>query len=225
MNRSTSSFLRLLPILLLACILGLPAAGVPASWESSIAEFEAKDKAQAPAPGGVVFVGSSTIALWKTLTADFPHHHVINRGFGGSELADSVYFADRIVIPYRPCMVILFAGTNEIEGGKTPQQIFAAFQAFVEKVQAALPAVAIGYIEITSSPSRWKSRDAVMATNRLIQNFCATRKNLKFIPVRGRLLGADGLPRKELFAADQLHLNPDGYRILADAVRPFLPPP
>jgi lysophospholipase L1-like esterase len=225
MNRSTSSCLRLLPLLLLVCLLGAPVAGAPAQWESSIAAFEAKDKVQAPAPGGVVFVGSSTIALWKTLAADFPHHRVINRGFGGSELADSVYYSDRIVIPYRPCMVILFAGTNDIEDGKTPQEIFAAFQAFVEKVRAALPGVAIGYIEITSSPSRWKSREAVLATNRLIQDFCATRKNLKFIPVRDKLLGADGLPRKELFVADQLHLNADGYRILAGAVRPFLPEP
>lgn len=225
MNRSTSPLLRVLPLLLLVCRLSSPVLGAPAQWELSIAGFEAQDKASAPAPAGVVFVGSSTIALWKTLASDFPHHQVINRGFGGSELADSVYFADRIVIPYRPCMVILFAGTNDIEDGKTPQEIFTAFQAFVKKVQAALPGVAIGYIEITSSPSRWKSREAVLATNRLIQDFCATRKNLKFIPVRAKLLGADGLPRKELFVADRLHLNADGYRILADAVRPFLPAP
>jgi len=225
MNRSTSSHLRVLPLLLLACLLVSRVAGAPAQWESSIAAFEAQDRASAPAPGGVVFVGSSTIALWKTLAADFPHHHMINRGFGGSELADSVYYAGRIVIPYRPCMVILFAGTNDIENGKTPQEIFAAFQAFVQKVQAAQPGMAIGYIEITSSPSRWKSRETVLAANRLIQDFCATRKNLKFIPVRGKLLGADGLPRKELFVADQLHLNAEGYRILADAVRPFLPAP
>jgi lysophospholipase L1-like esterase len=192
-----------------------------AQWEKEIAAFEALDRRQRPRPNGIVFVGSSTIRLWKTLGQDFPGLNVINRGFGGSVLADSTYFAPRIVIPYRPRQVILFAGTNDINAKRSPRQVAADFMDFAGAIHAQLPRTQLAYIELTSSPSRWNQRDAVIEANQIIQRLCA-RNNLAFIPVRERLFGPNREPRPELFIADQLHLNSAGYKILADSVRPFL---
>jgi lysophospholipase L1-like esterase len=36
------------------------------------------------------------------------------------------------------------------------------------------------------------------------------------------MLGEDGQPRPELFAADKLHLNQTGYRLWSSSVRPYL---
>ena len=108
----------------------VPAPDTPVKWEKEIAAFEAKDKENPPAKGQIVFVGSSSIKKWTTLQKDFPHHRVLNRGFGGSQLGDSVYFADRIVIPYAPRMVVVYSGGNDINAGKTPENVFASFQAF-----------------------------------------------------------------------------------------------
>ena len=118
-------------ILLIASLLLICGASPSEKWEQDIAAFEAADKASPPPQGAIVFVGSSTVRLWKTLAEDFPHHNVINRGFGGSELADSVHFADRIVTPYKPRLIVLFAGTNDINAGKSPEQVFSDFKAFV----------------------------------------------------------------------------------------------
>ena len=52
--------------------------------------------------------------MWQTLEVDFPGLRVLNRGFGGSELSDVVQFADRIVLPYRPRVVIVYAGDNDL---------------------------------------------------------------------------------------------------------------
>ncbi|MBB6050704.1 GDSL-type esterase/lipase family protein [Armatimonas rosea] len=193
----------------------------PKQWEKEIAAFEAADRKRFPRPGGIVFVGSSTIRIWKSLEKDFPGYNTLNRGFGGSQLPDSTHFAPRILLPYQPRQIVLFAGTNDINAKRTPRQVAQDFSDFVVTVRQLLPRTRLSFIELTSSPSRWAQRDAVVETNRIIQRLCQ-RNGVDFIPVREKLFGPTGEPRPELFITDKLHLNADGYKILAEAVRPFL---
>ncbi|MEP6671438.1 MAG: SGNH/GDSL hydrolase family protein [Chthoniobacter sp.] len=196
-----------------------------AKWEKEIAAFEAKDQENPPPKGGIVFVGSSSIRKWTTLAEDFPHHQVLNRGFGGSQLIDSVHFADRIVLPYEPRMVVLYAGSNDIHAGKSPGQVFADFRAFVEKIHAKLPKTEIAYISNAGNPSRWAEVEQVKAANAMIESYIQGKDGLKFINVFPRMLGSDGLPRPEIFVADRLHMNAAGYKIWTEIVGPFLPAP
>ncbi|WP_395139556.1 GDSL-type esterase/lipase family protein [Armatimonas sp.] len=193
----------------------------PKQWEKEIVAFEAADRKRRPLPGGIVFVGSSTIRLWKSLEQDFPGYGTLNRGFGGSQLPDATHFAPRILRPYQPRQLVLFAGTNDINAKRTPRQVAQDFSDFVLTVRQLLPHTRISYIELTSSPSRWAQRDAVVAANAIIARLCQ-RNGVDFIRVREKLFGPTQEPRPELFITDKLHLNADGYRILADAVRPFL---
>jgi lysophospholipase L1-like esterase len=193
----------------------------PQKWEKEIAAFEAQDRKGFPKPGGIVFVGSSTIRIWKSLERDFPGYGTLNRGFGGSQLPDSTHFARRILLPYQPRQIVLFAGTNDIAAKRKPRQVALDFSDFVLTVRWLLPRTRISFIELTSSPSRWAQRDAVVETNAVIQRLCQ-RNGADFIPVREKLFGPNREPRPELFITDRLHLNADGYKILAEAVRPFL---
>jgi lysophospholipase L1-like esterase len=174
-------------------------------WDADIAAFEAKDRTNPPPKGAILFIGSSSIRLWKTLALDFPEHKVINRGFGGSETGDSVHFADRIVLPYRPRLVVMYAGGNDINAGKTPEQVAGNFKAFVEKVQAKLPHTRIAYISIAPNPARWAQVERVKRANELIRHFTKTNSNLTFIDVFPHMLGEDGQPRPEIFVEDRLH--------------------
>ena len=202
----------------------LPIANAdPAKFEKEIAAFEQADREHPPEKGGIVFTGSSTIRKWKTLAEAFAGFRVVNRGFGGSQMEDSVYFADRIIIPHEPTVIVIFAGSNDINAGKSPDVVVENFKAFVAKVRASLPKTEIRYIEITSSPSRWTQRDKVSEANSRIRAFCETTPGVKFIAVREKFLGTNGEPREELFESDRLHPNADGYKILADAIRPLLP--
>lgn len=196
-----------------------------AKWEKEISAFEEKDKQNPPPKGGIVFVGSSSIRKWTTLAEDFPNHQVLNRGFGGSQLVDSIHFADRIVLPYEPRMVVLYAGTNDIHAGKSPEQVFADFQAFVEKIHAKLPKTEIAYISNAGNPARWAEVDRVKAANALIESYVKDQPGLKFINVFPRMLGSDGLPRPEIFGADRLHMNAEGYKLWTEIVGQYLPPP
>ncbi|EDY18272.1 lipolytic protein G-D-S-L family [Chthoniobacter flavus Ellin428] len=196
-----------------------------AKWEKEIAAFEQKDRQSPPPKGGIVFVGSSSIRKWTTLAEDFPHRVVINRGFGGSQLIDSVHFADRIVIPYEPRMIVLYAGTNDIHAGKSPEQVFADFQSFVEKIHAKLPKTEIAYISNAGNPARWADVEKVKTANSLIEKYIEGKPGLKFIDVFPRMLGTDGLPRPEIFGPDRLHMNAEGYKLWTEIVGPYLPSP
>jgi lysophospholipase L1-like esterase len=194
----------------------------PARWEKEIAAYEAADRANPPAKGGIVFTGSSTIRGWKTLASDFPDHHVINRGFGGSQIADATHFADRIIFPYAPRMVVLRAGGNDIHSGKSPERVFADYQAFVAKVRAGLPDAEIVFIGLAPAPSRWAQRDANRKLNQLVEQYTATVPGLKYVETYDTTVAADGSPREELFVKDRLHFNEAGYKLLAERVRPVL---
>ena len=196
-----------------------------AKWEKEIAAFEQHDRENPPPKNGIVFVGSSSIRLWSTLAEDFPQHRVLNRGFGGSEIADSVHFADRIVIPYAPRLVVLYAGGNDLNNGKTPERVAADFRAFVETVRAKLPDVEIAYISSAPNPARWAQIENVKALNAANAAFVAAQPKLKFINVFPHMLGDDGLPKPDIFRDDRLHMNPEGYKIWTRIIAPLLPPP
>jgi lysophospholipase L1-like esterase len=189
-------------------------------WAKEMAAFEEQDLKN-PAIGGVVFVGSSSIRLWD-LGKYFSRVPAVNRGFGGSEIPDSVSHADLLVIKHKPTTVIFYAGDNDIANGRTPQQILDDYKAFVAKVHAALPATRIAFIGIKPSIQRWALVDKVRAANALVRDYAGTDERLGFIDVDGPMLGWDEKPRKELFIADGLHMTPKGYEIWTAVVRPFV---
>lgn len=217
-------------ILLTACASAPPAPQGPpsipeqvskADWEQDMQRFAAQDAASPPPRHGVVFVGSSSIRLWETLAADFPGVPVINRGFGGSELRDSTFYADRIVIPYAPRQIVLYAGENDLQMGRTPQQVAADFRTFVERVRRDLPKVRIAYISNKPSPLRAGLLEAQRQANALIKTE-AGRLHVDYIDVFTPMLDANGQPRQELFVEDRLHMNRAGYELWRQKVAPYL---
>jgi lysophospholipase L1-like esterase len=195
----------------------------PVPFEADIKRFEAADAKNPPAKGGIVFVGSSSIVLWKTLKEDFPGYNVINRGFGGSQVSDSVRFARRIVTPYKPKMIVFFAGTNDIAGGKSAETVFNDYRAFVDIVRSELPTTRIAYISISPAPSRWSKLEEVKKANSLIRDYSLKERDLIFVDVFSSMLDEKGGPRPDLFGPDQLHMNPTGYAIWRKLVAPLLP--
>ena len=197
-----------------------PATTQADKWAKEMAAFEEQDRND-PAIGGVVFVGSSSIRLWD-LKKSFPDEPALNRGFGGSEIPDSVAHVDLLVIRHKPRIVVFYAGDNDIAAGRTPQQVFDDYKAFVTKVHTALPATRIAFIAIKPSILRWALVDKVRAANALVREYAAADDRLGFVDVDGPMLGWDEKPRKDLFIADGLHLTPKGYELWTTLVRPFL---
>jgi lysophospholipase L1-like esterase len=181
-----------------------------ARWEQAIAAFETQDKRNPPPQNAVLFVGSSSIRAWD-LPKYFPKRQVINRGFGGSEIADSTHFAERIILKHKPRVVVLYAGDNDIARGKTVLQVHANYRAFVARIHKALPKTHILFIAIKPSIARAKLMGTMKQANKLIAADCQRDKQTTYIDIFAPMLDRERKPRRELFVKDGLHLSHAGY--------------
>jgi len=186
-------------------------------WERSIRAFEAKDREAMPPRKAVLFVGSSSIRGWD-VERWFPERRVINRGFGGSQIVDSIEFADRIITPHEPRVIVLYAGDNDITAGKTPEAVSGDFGAFVAAVRKSLPRARILFVAIKPSIRRWKLAPKMRHANRLIREQIEKHEELRYIDIDTPMIGVDGMPMKDLFVGDGLHLSDKGYRMWSDLV-------
>lgn len=203
-----------------------PTAGLdPVSspeWAADMARFAAEDAAQPPPERPIVFTGSSSVRMWDTLARDFPEVPVLNRGFGGSQVRDSVWYADEIALRYRPRQIVLYAGDNDTHAGRSPAQVVADTRAFVARIHAALPGTQIALLGIKPSPSRANLLTVQRATNDALRTWAAGQRNVAYIDVFTPMLDADGVPRESLFIADRLHMNADGYALWREIIAPYL---
>jgi len=198
------------------------AVSEPPRGQAEIDRFEAADRAHYPAPGTIVFAGSSSIARWESLDKDFAGIPVLNRGIGGYTLHENVQSFDRIILPYKPPIIVLYSGENDLTEGRTPDDVFQDFQNFVALVHTKLPATRIVYVSIKPSIARWALTDSIRAANRLIRDYVGKDKTLQYIDVFTPMLDASGQLRRELYVEDGLHMNATGYAIWSRLIKPAL---
>ncbi len=198
-----------------------PAQEVPHRWEQLIRAFEESDRESPPPKGGIVFLGSSSFRRWD-LDRSFPGKGLINRGFGGSQMADALRYLDRIVLPLAPRTLFIYEGDNDIGNGKSPETVEREFRELVSRVHASLPMTKIVFVSVKPSIRRWHLIDKAREANALVRQIAEEDPLVDYIDADRPLLGPDGKPRRDLFVDDELHLNDAGYAIWADLVAPHL---
>lgn len=191
-------------------------------WDAEINALTEIDAKQTPPSNAVLFVGSSSIRLWKNLRTSFSQLNVINRGFGGSRLEDVNFYFDRIVVPYNPKTIVLYAGENDISDGIAPEKVLEDYRKFAVLAHTKFPKTNLYYVSLKPSPSRWKLADNFRKTNDLIKMEIAKDKRADFVDVWSPMLGANGEPMPDIFLEDNLHLNEKGYAIWREVLAKYL---
>ncbi|HPC95092.1 MAG TPA: GDSL-type esterase/lipase family protein [Sedimentisphaerales bacterium] len=193
----------------------------PNRFAKEIDAFEQWDSRNAFPAEPVLFVGSSSIRMWRTREG-FPDLPVINRGFGGSHISDVLYFFDRIVLPYRPKVIVFYAGDNDVAGGKPAERVLGDYCQFVDRVAAALPRTHVVFVTIKPSGQRWALWPEMHKANNLVRELCERNAGLFFADLASPLLDSRGQPDDSFFLADRLHLNAQGYAVWNKALAPIL---
>ena len=191
-------------------------------WEAAFARFAAEDAAHPVPPGGVLFVGSSSIRLWSDLEDQFALPVIVQRGFGGSQLSDCVKNLSRLVLRYHPRTVLVYAGDNDLAAGVAPHDVLKRFVAFVDGVHQELPDTKVAFISIKPSPARIRLLAQIRETNDLIRDYADDEGKVEFVDVFTPMLDESGAPRRELFRADALHLNAAGYALWRRVIGPYV---
>jgi len=195
---------------------------VPAPWyEREIQAFEAADLATPPTPGQVLFIGSSSIRMWKSLSDDMRPMPTLNRGFGGSKTRDVLAVFDRIVRPYKPRLIVCYCGDNDLGTDNTDAEAAAnGFIEFDRRARVEWPEVHVFYIAIKPSLARWKNWPAMERANALVRAYCEATPGATFLDTATPTLTDDGTPDPTIFLDDGLHLNEKGYAIWTRVIRP-----
>jgi lysophospholipase L1-like esterase len=196
----------------------------PRVWEDDIVAFEKADAADGHAPEGILFVGSSSFRFWKSLKRDMAPLPVTNRGFGGSRLTALIHYADRIIYPRRPAMVVIYCGDNDMTIGRrrSPGEVLREVQRLTGEIRAHLPEARIYYVSIKPSPSRMEFWPAMMKANWLIAEYMKTQPRMAFIDVSSAMFDADGALKLGIFTWDRIHMNEKGYALWTGIIRPLL---
>lgn len=231
LNSSSIQWRRLSLLSSLALVVGvraqsnIPVAAVGNRFEKNVLAYEVADRTNPPPQKAILLVGDSQFFRWKTLAEDLPDFTIVNRGIDSFQTSDLVFFADRLVVPYHPRMIVLHVGGNDVHAGRSPEQVLTDFKSFVAKVRAHFPAIPIAFSSLTPGPGRWEEAPKRKETNDLIKQYIATQPDLFFIDLWDAMLTADGKPRPDLWVADGVHPNHAGYLVRVKIMRPLLGEP
>ena len=195
-----------------------------AAFESEIRAFERKDSANAPVTGQILLYGSSTIRRWESFETDFAVKdlRVVNRGFGGSQTSEAIQYFERVVVPHRPKYLFFYEGDNDLNAGKSVEDVFSDYKTFIEMVKKQLPTTRLVLFSIKPSPSRIALFDKQKVLNKQLWQLVQQQKGVYFINTFSRMLDANGKPDPRLFKQDMLHMTADGYAIWTKQVQKLL---
>jgi hypothetical protein len=194
-------------------------------FAAKVADYQAEDRAHPPPKNAILFAGDSQFYRWKTIHEDLPGYTLINRGIDSFQLEHLIQYADRLILPYEPRLIVLHVGGNDVHNGKSPERVVADVKTLIALIRAKYPQVPILFSSITPGPGRWDEAPQRVATNAAVRDFIATQPNVKFIDLWSAMLTSDGKPREDLWVEDRVHPNHAGYLLRVALTRPLLGKP
>jgi lysophospholipase L1-like esterase len=194
----------------------------PTRFAKEIKAIESRYSGTQPSAGLIVFTGSSSLRRWENLQEFFPSKKIINTAFGGSQMSDLIYYADTVIIKYKPLQVFIYEGDNDIAAGEKPEDITREAALLLDRIHIKLPDTQIILISAKPSPIRWTLKDQYERLNAMYHDLEKGRSYLKYIDLWTPLIGSNGRPRGELYISDSLHINNDGYKLWAVEIKKVL---
>lgn len=191
-------------------------------YESEIKAYEAENKQIKPAKDVVVLYGSSSFRLWKNYVQDLAPYNVINRGFGGSTVAEALHYFDRAVLPLKPKVIFFYEGENDLPSGFSVDSTFALFLKMRELIQKKLPDTKFVPLSVKRSPSRKAIVEKQKLYNGMVRGIAMSDKNMAYIDIVPLQLTPQGTFDPDMFMPDSLHVSEAAYKKWAVRMKHYL---
>lgn len=195
---------------------------MPSWFDQEVDELERRNAARRGEQNLLLFYGSSSFTLWHDMADHFPEYNVVNHGFGGSTLVDCLEYFDRLVAAFRPAVIILYAGDNDLGNGGTPEGVLASLEHFLARKRATLGAVPMAYVSIKVSPARFPIMHRITYTNLILERRLADEADAAFINITKRMTSRGLVDFLQYYTEDPLHMNRAGYRVLGKSLSEYL---
>lgn len=189
---------------------------------SEIQAFEKEDSIAMPKSNEILLVGSSSFRIWKEFKEDLVGFPVTNRGFGGSQMSDAIFYFDRIVSKYQPKLILVYEGDNDLNAGKSPETVFNDYKIFAQLAKEKLPQTKVIFLSVRPSLARIKLKTEQTAFNKSLKKYCKQNKRFYYMDIQKEFYLPNGELMTDIFLDDKLHLNKKGYEIWTKAIRKVL---
>ncbi|MBU2946671.1 GDSL-type esterase/lipase family protein [Zobellia uliginosa] len=191
----------------------------PAMWANEIKRLKRRVSKLKTQENLIAVYGSSSVRLWVHMQKDLLPFHTVNLGFGGSTFAWCIHYFDEIFAEANPSKIVLYAGENDLNQGRTPQEVLADCHTLVGMVRAKYPNAALALISLKPSVEREQMIPLIIETNLLLSKYIITELNAQYINVFSHMISSDNRPIPELYLSDGLHLNKEGYAIWSSVIK------
>ncbi|MBL6754927.1 MAG: hypothetical protein ISQ11_00855 [Planctomycetes bacterium] len=165
-------------------------------------------------PGGVLFIGSSTIEYFD-LAAAFPGANVINRGIGDEDLAGLRERFAGAIDATACAAIVLYAGAVDFHRlGRPPEEIVEGVDELLDLASSSAPSARVLLLGILPGRGHSAAMAARLArANGALQGLAAARPMVSFVntarpPVTEEASGA----LEPRMSRDRIHLNQGGYK-------------
>ncbi len=221
--KTTGFNLPILTLLFLIFNTSLTVAQETLPFQKEVNSIVEKYQKQSLPNGGILFTGSSSIKMWRELDNYFPGTPIINTGFGGSQTHELLMHLDDLVLYLEPSRIFIYEGDNDVNAGKSTEEIISTFKELTSVIFRQLPESQIYLISAKPSPSRWDLKPQYLEFNQALKTYANSDQRLTYLDVWTPMLDENGNPKGELFIQDNLHMNEKGYAIWKSVLAPHVP--
>ena len=191
-------------------------------YDTQVAAIHARADQLKGAQPRLVLLGSSSFRFWPETDTVFSHFEVVNAGFGGSCFQDAWRLRDTLIYALNPDVLMIYEGDNDLNDRVPFDDIVATASMLLEDVSLRMPNLDVVVVAPKASPARYLMKDEYLELNASLRLLAMNHGAhwLDFWDVQHR---EDGALREDLFIADRLHLNDEGYAVWVHELRRQLP--
>lgn len=215
-------------LLLLLCCFGLPAAiGAQqiGRFDDEVAElvqkYDSIKQRQNSDKPTVVFVGSSSVRMWKNVEDLSKDHFIINTGFGGSTAEDLLVYTRPLILDHGPDQVFIYEGDNDVFMHQSLRKIMRRMRKITSQIWDQNPDCEVVIISAKPSIARWDFKKKYLRLNKKFSRWASRKDRMIYADV-WTPMAPDGELNQSLFIEDNLHMNSEGYWLWTQVLQPLL---
>lgn len=196
----------------------------PKTYEEKVAAFMSENAKLKE--GQIVFLGDSITAGYK-LNAHYSDLDLetYNRGISGDTANWIMARIQVSVLDILPSKIILMIGTNDINAGKSAEEIAVLYEHILELFSSQLPQTEVFCVSIIPQNTDY-SEDAaknnlrIQETNARIESL-AEKWGYQYVNLYDELKDENGFLKRS-YSTDGLHLGNKGYKVWTNTMKKFL---
>ena len=212
-------------------------------FEKSVRKYEETEIRE----GQILFWGSSLFTRWSEAYDNIPLEEVIlgkdgstvavNHGIGGATAEELLFYYPRMVQPWKPRALLIYAFPNDSAAGYSPFEVMALKAKLLDHARAHMPGIRFYLLGVNlrtkylDEGGLWDTTEnRMLQHNELLEDYCRRHDDCTYLAIHKSPLffarpedaGDYKKTRRDIFVEDGIHFNREGYALFTQFIRDSL---